>query len=280
MSYEISFNVSLAQKEDLCDLLFELGAGSITVENSKNEETVLRIICESESVFLKRFSELIVSVREISESDWKNKWVEHYTGGEIAPGIYVYPYDRPLENISKKNIQIQLNPRNAFGDGTHPTTALCVRLLNEYLKSIKSPVCEKIEMIDVGTGSGLLAIVAYKLGLKRIELFDYDPESVEMASENLRLNSIYNIVPIKSDIFLHDFKKKYHIITANLLTDILLKNLKKIISALTEDGIIIMSGIGDSWCHEINHVIEISGGETLRHINLDGWNAYMLKKMD
>lgn len=216
-----------------------------------------------------------VSVDTDDKSGWLNSWAENFEGFELTENIYITA-EGTEQSPDKYEHIITIDPRGAFGDGHHPTTRLCAQLLEEYLSDYENP--ENLNMIDVGTGSGMLAIEAYVLGLRMIELFDIDEIAVNMAEKNLVLNGITGIKPFIADLYNYRFNKKYNIITANLLTGLLENNMAALAGALDFNGALIVSGVSAKWTSLVKSLIKRNNLIILKHKKLEGWNGFLLKK--
>jgi len=144
-------------------------------------------------------------VSEIHDSDWKNKWADGYTGHELTENIFVIPPGITLPEKKYRYI-IQIDPEDSFGDGHHPTTRLCGDLLEHVLGQSRS--FEGLSFLDIGTGSGVLAIQAALMGVCDIELFDYDKDSIFKADKNLSLNGITGVRASLQDLYTFTSIKK------------------------------------------------------------------------
>ncbi len=133
-------------------------------------------------------------------------------------------------------IIVEIDPGMAFGTGTHHTTILCVRLLDELV--------EKADILfDVGTGSGILAIVAAKLGAASVRAIDLDPVAVKTTRENIAMNQVQNIVTAVEGDLLSGVAGQADIIVANIIADVIIHVLPDLPPRLKDDGIFIASGI-------------------------------------
>jgi ribosomal protein L11 methyltransferase len=212
------------------------------------------------------------NVSEIHDSDWKNKWAEGYTGHELTENIFVLPPGVTLPEKKYKYI-IQIDPEDSFGDGHHPTTRLCGVLLEQILGQSRSP--GELSFLDIGTGSGVLAIQAALTGVMDIELFDYDKDSVVKAEKNLSLNGITGARPSLQDLYTFSSIKKYDIITANLLSKIIEDNIEILKSLLKPDGFLILSGISSKWEEDMINLFKNSGLKIISHKKLEEWEGFV-----
>ncbi|MGL4947440.1 MAG: 50S ribosomal protein L11 methyltransferase, partial [Cetobacterium sp.] len=174
----------------------------------------------------------------------------------------------PEEN----ELVIELDPGRAFGTGSHPTTSLCLKIMEENIKAGNS-------VIDVGTGSGILMIAAEKLGATDIYGTDIDELAVEATKENLELN---NISSETSKVFLGDLisvvkDKQFDVVVANILADVILLLLKDIFKVVKKDGLIIFSGIIEDKLPEIVKQVEEKGLEILEIKRDKEWRALLIK---
>lgn len=163
-----------------------------TDEDLPSKLEQLRLHIDEMSQFLDKGSG-VINCSEIQDEDWANNWKQFFHPERIGEKIVVKPSWEeytPLDN----DIVIELDPGMAFGTGTHATTSMCIQLLEEYVKP-------EMKVFDVGTGSGILAIAASKLGAKDIEAADYDNVAVDVARENIEKNhECENIKIFQSDL--------------------------------------------------------------------------------
>ncbi|HPS58529.1 MAG TPA: 50S ribosomal protein L11 methyltransferase [Spirochaetota bacterium] len=274
--YKISFCISKKQEKSLTRNLASAGITSYFIENTGNIN-MLHVFTES-TVLPGVLDGLVpLSVSVVNESTWMHAWAENFTGHELTDNLYAAAAGSPLPGKEYTHI-ITIDPRDSFGDGHHPTTRLCACLLQDYLLEQANPW--NLAMIDVGTGSGLLAIEAYILGIRMIELFDIDELSVKMVEKNLQLNGITGLKPFVGDIYNFSFNKKYDVVTANLLTGLLEDNISSLAGALAMGGVMIISGISAKWTSLARRLIMQNNLIILKHKKLEGWNGFMLHKAE
>ena len=256
-----SDNIDLAE-ELLSDIFFSLGLrgvecnipipGSKFNKDIKENSIATYIPCtDSATELLKKIKlkallltksdiKVKITTREVDEEDWAESWKEFFHVTKITPNIIIKPEWREYK-IENNEIVIELDPGMAFGTGTHPTTALCIIMIEQYLKPGQS-------FLDVGTGSGILMITAAKLGAKHLLGIDNDEVAVNVAKQNLKKN---NIDHDKFDVSLNTIeninktsgKAKFDIICANILAHVIIDIMPEIKSKLNPGGIAILSGI-------------------------------------
>jgi ribosomal protein L11 methyltransferase len=177
-----------------------------------------------------------ITYHSVDEEDWAESWKEFFWPQEITSRIVVTPTWREYQP-QPNQLVIDIDPGMAFGTGTHPTTALCMTMLQTYVKP-------GLSILDVGTGSGILLITAAKLGATHLTGVDLDPEAIHIARQNL----VRNAIPAKhyallSGHLLTMVKATYDIVVANILAEVILELLDHVGDALKPGGIFICSGI-------------------------------------
>ena len=183
--------------------------------------------------------------KEIEDMDWANEWKKYYEPFYIG-NILIKPSWIDIDESDHKVVEI--NPGMAFGTGLHETTNLCIEQLQEL------NLIDKI-VLDIGCGSGILSVVSSKLGAKEVFATDIDPLAIEATLENANLNKISNINAVKGSL-LDNVDKKYDVVVANILLnvlDILIPDLPK---ALKKDGVFICSGLINSQKDNIVNTLE------------------------
>ncbi|MGL5429130.1 MAG: 50S ribosomal protein L11 methyltransferase [Cetobacterium sp.] len=208
---------------------------------------------------------------EYDEEDYQNSWKKYLYPEKVSDKFVVKPTWREYEP-EENELVIELDPGRAFGTGSHPTTSLCLKIMEENIKEGNS-------VIDVGTGSGILMIAAEKLGAKDIYGTDIDELAVEATKENLELN---NISPDDAQVFLGDLisvvkDKQFDVVVANILADVILLLLKDIFKVAKKDGLIIFSGIIEDKLPEIVKQVEEKGLEILEIKRDKEWRALLIK---
>ncbi len=201
-----------------------------------------------------RFSELQIEaslqVIGVKEEDWAGSWKKYYKPLRIGEKLVVVPAWEKYEE-KPGDLIIKMDPGMAFGTGTHETTRLVAMLIEKYVQ--KGDVC-----LDLGTGSGILAIAASKLGAKSVNAYDIDPVAVRVAGENVKDNKIDNIVCGTSDLFNGIEEKTYDLICANIVADIIIRMLPDVKKYLKPNGILITSGIIDERAEEVLKAAEMT----------------------
>lgn len=211
------------------------------------EETMSRV-----GIFLEKISaeypgfipgEPIVAY--IKEEDWSSNWKTHFKPVRIGKRLVVKPTWEDYPH-SPDDIILELDPGMAFGTGSHATTRLCMEVLEKifFREGSYSDAGPDFpgRVLDVGTGSGILAVTAAKLGAKHITAIDIDPQAVTVATDNILMNGCENYVSV-SDTPLAAVEGEYDIVVANILAEELVKMSGELISKLRAGGFLILSGI-------------------------------------
>lgn len=205
----------------------------------------------------------------LCEEDWANSWKQYYKPIKIGERLVVVPMWEDY-SAAEGEIIVKMDPGMAFGTGTHETTRLCATMLEKY-------VTKDSTVLDVGCGSGILAICASKLGAKECYAYDIDPVAVRVARENIKDNDVVNVECETSDL-LRDVKKiKYGVITANIVADIIIRLLPDIKDFMDEGSVLIISGIIDERCGDVYESIEKNGFFKVDEAHENGWCAITLK---
>lgn len=208
---------------------------------------------------------------EYDEENYQDSWKKYLFPEKVSEKFVIKPTWREY-TPSENELVIELDPGRAFGTGSHPTTSLCLKLMENVIKHGDS-------LIDIGTGSGILMIAGEKLGAKKVVGIDIDELAVEVAKENLELNGIFQD---KSSVFKGDItsistEKKFDVVVANILVDVLLIILPHLHKILKPEGKIIFSGIIEDRCEELKKAIESFGFVILEIKEDKEWRAILIK---
>lgn len=246
----------------------------------KTEEDILKAVKE-ELDGLRDFMDIgegSIAVDETEDIDWINNWKQYFKQFYVDD-ILIIPSWEEVKEEDKDRMIIHIDPGTAFGTGMHETTQLCIRQLKKY-------VTEDTEMLDVGTGSGILSIVALKLGAKHAVGTDLDPCAVPAVEENKEANEIpvqdfdMMIGNIIDDKEVQDAVgyEKYDIVAANILADVLVPLTPVIVNQMKKGGIYITSGIIDQKEETVVKTVKDAGLEVLEVTYQGEWVSVTARK--
>ena len=181
----------------------------------------------------------------LEEEDWSNSWKEHFKPARIGTRLIIKPTWEEFQ-ASDEDIILELDPGMAFGTGTHPTTRLCLEVIEKiyFLEGNFTNQARKIPqtVLDVGTGSGILSIAAAKLGASKVIAVDIDPQAVTVAAENLALNGVDQLVQV-SDTPVSLIGGSFDLLVANILAEELVRLAPELVKRVNVAGFLILSGI-------------------------------------
>lgn len=212
--------------------------------------------------------------RSVWESDASERVPIH-----AGNNILILPSGSTLA-VSGGEIVVYIDSRFAFGDGRHPTTVLCLALLEEYLAGLPESKKKRLVMLDIGTGTGILSILAARMGLDDILAIDIEPDSIDNAAELASLNGADLIKFRLMDAAFLPPDDRYGLITANLLPDVLRKVLPLAYKLALPGAAVIVSGIGDASRDEMEELMKDSGFSMTKRISSGWWHAYILHRGD
>ena len=225
---------------------------------------------------LEEYEPQTVSLRE---EDWATSWQKYYQPIPVGKRVYIVPDWMRGEPVPDGRAPLYLNPGLTFGTGAHPTTQLCLELLEEVLQPGD-------KVLDLGCGSGILAIAALALGASRAVGVDIDPKAADVAFENAALNGIG---PDRLSVYAGDVlgdKKlaatlepgQNRVVLANIVADVIIPLSEKAGEFMTGDGVFLTSGIIDGRQDEVRAAIKANGFVITKHLERGGWHAYEARR--
>lgn len=213
-----------------------------------------------------------ISIHEVREEDWANAWKQYYKPVKVSPSITIKPTWEEYEKKSPHEHVIELDPGMAFGTGTHPTTVLCIQALEKYVK-------ENDEIVDVGTGSGVLSIASALLGAKHVLALDLDEIAVTSAQQNIKYNHLDDKITVKQNDLLKEIEAGYDIVVANILAEVILQFISDAKRVLKQNGLFISSGIISKKKDEVITALEKENFEIMEVVEQEDWVAIVAKKV-
>ena len=192
------------------------------------------------------------------EQDWQSQWRSHFDLLRVGRQLVIKPTWIEYEE-QPGDVLIELDPGMAFGTGYHPTTYTCLQALEDLLQP-------GMAVLDVGTGSGILAITAAKLGASRVVALDIDPQAVRAARQNFRRTKIQKLVALTQGSVPHPLagKEQFHLVVANISARAAGERAPQILPTLIPGGYLIASGLMETQREDV-HTILVDLGFTLTH---------------
>lgn len=243
-----------------------IGAVSIYIPDERNPMECVAFIKEHLSGI-----EYDLTLSGMKEEDWADSWKQYYKPVRIGERLIVVPTWEEYE-AEKDDIVLKMDPGMAFGTGTHETTRLCSTLMEEYIKSGD-------RVLDIGTGSGILAIAASKLGAGKVFAYDIDPVAVKVAKENCNENLCLNIECGIADLLRGvNTDEKYDFVCANIVADILVRLAPDVASYMKDGSLIAVSGIINTQTERVLEALTSGGLTHIKTVSENDWNAMLLTK--
>lgn len=289
---EISDNIPLSEedrKKLFIDILPELKEddGTSIVSFYVDEEDDIDQLLANVKDGLQELSEYVyvgsgrITVSETEDKDWINNWKEFFKPFRVDDTIVIKPTWETLEEQKEGDIIVEIDPGTSFGTGAHETTKLCIAGMKQFINS-------ETVVLDAGSGSGILSIIAKKLGAKEVLGIDIDPNATNSAMENAEVNQLPmtagdllfttgNIIEddgIRTQIG----KEKYDLVVANILADVIIPLSDVIAENLKPGGIFISSGIINMKEEAVKEAI-LKNNFTILNVNRMGdWISFIAQK--
>ena len=244
---ELKVEVNDFAREAVVEILRKEKAEGVVIDDSKESRVELTAFFPENSVpsglydkisHLKKFNlspgEIIIKRKLIKDEDWMYSWQEYIQPVEVAEQFVICP-DWP-DCSDSEYTEIKIKPGMAFGTGSHESTGLALELLVNHAGP------ERKNMLDAGCGTGILSIAAAKMGQENIVALDVSEAAVRSSRENIKLNTVENIIEVKNkDI--SEVYGEYSIVIANLLPVLMKKLLPHLVERVGQDGVLILSGL-------------------------------------
>lgn len=282
---EIKLEIPQAWAEIVCAFLFSQGStGLIQEKIGRNRERFIAYFPKEKSIGQKvnkirsSLAEMYGSAsynletKVIAEEKWGESWKSNFKPVKVSPRLVVKP---PWEryNKHKEEIVLQINPGMAFGTGTHATTQMSLNFLDKLIPEFP----RRPSVLDVGTGSGILAIAAFKLGAQQVRAIDIDRLALKVARENAKLNKIHRGITFHL-ASPEQMAHKFDLVVANLLPQEIMAVRDSLAARVGPHGALLISGFLKKQKKEIYRTFAPLGFHLREEEELNGWASFVLKK--
>lgn len=214
--------------------------------------------------------------KQVKDEDWENNWKEFYKPLPVGEKLLIVPQWEEAPPADGRYI-LRLDPGLIFGTGSHPTTKMCLRQLETLELQDK-------EVLDLGCGSGILAIASLIMGAKNAAGCDIDPKAPDIVTENAALNGIGNELTVRACNVLSDrymqkqyAEKKFDIVLANIVADVIISLAPMVKAWMKPDGHFICSGIIEGRQAEVENALSANGLIIVNHYNEEDWHCYQCR---
>lgn len=211
-----------------------------------------------------------ITINECKTEDWINNWKKYWHPVPIGKRLLIKPEWEQVEDAKGRAV-LNLEPGLAFGTGSHPTTRLCLEMLEDYINPAST-------VLDVGCGSGILSIASLLLGAKSAFGVDIDKLAVKTALANAKKNGFEPPVfdAVSGDLS-ENVSGKYSVIVANIVADVIMEFTPQAVELLKDGGVFITGGIIDSRKEEVKSCFFEHGFDIVEHRESKGWNVFVCK---
>ena len=217
-----------------------------------------------------KYGTLLMTLENLKDADWENNWKQYYQPLKIGSRILVVPEWLHPENPEHR-VEVLLDPGMIFGTGAHASTQMCMEELERAIQGGE-------EVLDLGSGSGILSITALLLGAQHATGVDIDPKAEDIARQNAAINQLGpdRFTALTGDVIgdtamMEKLKKSYDIVLANIVADVIIPLAPAAASFLSEDSVFICSGILNTRLPEVLSALEKAGMQILSTQQQDDW---------
>ena len=216
------------------------------------------------------YGSLRLETKTVSDQSWNDVWKKYFKPFHAGERLVIKPTWEPY-TAQDGELVVEIDPGMAFGSGTHETTGMCLSLLEKYMSC-------GADVIDVGTGSGILAIGSALLGAGHVLAIDIDYDAVKVADENVHNNHVEHIVSVRHGDLLKQVNALCDICVANIISDVIIGFAAPLIEHIRPGGLFICSGIVSSRSDEVRDALNSSGYEILEKNTRGEWTAFVSRR--
>lgn len=268
---EISIQADPVLQDPLSSFLFDMGCTGVVSEDFQDRtlkaylpfQPDLEEISARIGLYVHDLKEIlpdvpspVIQLKEVQNQDWGLTWRRFFRPTRVTPGLLILPAWEPLPETTDVVHIIRMDPGPAFGTGQHPTTRMCLEAMERV------PLRRPWSLLDVGTGSGILAIYGVQLGAENVLALDTDPEAIRWAGRNIRLNKASELIEL-SPLPVEELKKEFSLVCANLILGEILRLMPFFPGLMGPGGRLILSGILKDQVREV--VVSLSENSLQAH---------------
>ncbi len=215
-----------------------------------------------------------LTTRTVNEEDWANAWKDYFHVTHIGQRLVIRPSWREYTPKADE-VVLTLDPGMAFGTGLHPTTRMC-------LEQVEQRVHADMKVLDVGTGSGILAIAAAKLGAESVYAIDNSSVAVESTLANAEMNNLQDriqvVLGVLDDAEATRMAGQYDFVIANIIAHIIGSIAPQLAQVVSPTGVLVVSGIIEARRHDAEDPLLAAGLELVEQVMIDDWMALVLRR--
>lgn len=208
--------------------------------------------------------------RDVAEQDWTESWKAAFRPFRLGEHMIVKPSWEAVETKPGDHV-IEIDPGMAFGTGTHETTGMCVKLVEKYVRPGD-------RVIDIGTGTGILAIAAAHMGAKPVLATDLDAVAVRVAAENVKINGFGGVIDVRCGDLLDVVQESGDVVIANIISDVIVMLARPVRERIADGGVFICSGISVERREDVLDALRAADYELLDDLTEGEWCAMAARK--
>ncbi|MBW1781405.1 MAG: 50S ribosomal protein L11 methyltransferase [Deltaproteobacteria bacterium] len=278
---EICLRADPALHEPLNSFLFDLGCTGVVTEDFKDRtlraylpfQPNLEEIRNRIDLYLMDLKEIFPEVpppklqlNKVDDQDWGLNWRRFFRPTRVTPRLLILPAWEPLPVREGTGHIIRMDPGPAFGTGQHPTTRMCLEAME------RAPLKSRWTMLDIGTGSGILAIYGIKMGAEKVKAIDTDPEAIRWAGRNIRLNGVTGSIELSLGP-VEDVIEAFSLVCANLILGEIMRLMPSFSRLVLGGGWLILSGILKSQVQEVSNSVSRYGLQAYETLHQQEWSC-------
>ncbi|MDD3114453.1 MAG: 50S ribosomal protein L11 methyltransferase [Anaerovibrio sp.] len=212
----------------------------------------------------------LIELNELQDEDWSDTWKQYFHTEKPGERVVIKPTWESYE-AGADELVIELDPGAAFGTGTHATTSMCICQLEKLVQP-------GMQVFDVGTGSGILSIIAAKLGAKSVQAVDYDDSVLKIVEENLVQNHVQDVVSVAQSDLMQNIHGKADLVIANIVADIIIRLFEQLDGHLEKNGTLLASGIIEDRIEDVLAAAAAHGYGVVERLEGRGWACIAFKR--